>query len=229
MLTKSRLGMCSLMLLLVASSSHALQQIQIMPYSGLKVPGTLTMNFDKFDPSLGILQQVILEIDVDGISAGSAAYENEDPINSANVELTIKGDINAETNVTLSPLSAGVQTPEESTGLVSLVSDEVSETPDPDFAGPDWVELVGSTASGSDQDSATTDLGEYIGLDTFEVELRTASMFTATLESGFGQLKTEQGESEGTVTLTYIYIPEPTSLALLGVGSLVLLRRRRSA
>lgn len=223
MFSKLRLIAIPAFILIMAGSSFGIQQVQVVPYSSLSVPGTLTLNFDKFDPALGILQQVILTLDVDPLQAGSASYTNSPNAQAdAIVTLKIKGEIEAGTMMANSPLNASLMTAEK------IASDTL--------APGEMLQVVGDPVSGSNQDMLSdppADLSEYIGIagnpGSFSVALKTTAMFTITIDGGgFGQLNTTPGTSSGKVTVTYIYIPEPASLAMLGLGSVVLLRRRAS-
>jgi len=221
---KSRMLAIATLILAMTGTSFGIQQIQQVPFSNLSVPGTLTLNFDQFDPALGILQQVIMKVEVDPLTAGDAAYDNESP-DLSNVTLSTEGEIRADTMMTTSPILVTLSTG-EATGSALLDPDVAGEGA-PDFAGPDALVVNGPSVSDSQQEMIDSNLNEYVGTGDFDVSVQTTAKFTVTIEGGFGQLQTDKGSADGNVTLTYVYIPEPASLAMLGFGSVVLLRRRR--
>lgn len=220
MFSRLRLFAISALTLIMAGTGYGIEQLQqVIPFT-MNVPGSQTLTFNKFDLNLGPLQQVVLRLDVDPLQAGSASYINNIGTNNdadADVSLSIKGEIKADTMMANSPIDATFATPVDDAQAI--------------LAPGEMLQLIGQPYSGFAEGSLADppdDLSEYIGAgETFDVDLRTTAMFTITIGGGSGQLNTSLGESQGTVTVTYIYIPEPASLAMIGFGMLGLVYRRR--
>ena len=92
-------------------------------------------------------------------------------------------------------------------------------------------DLLGTTATDSASNgpnSSAPVLAFYTGgpLDTFSTSIVTAINFGATGDIA-GSTTQSPGVADGTVHVTYTYLPAPAAMGVLSLGGLVALRRRR--
>lgn len=217
------LAACGLFAL--ATPSHAAQTSWEYQSVGMLTTNwnqTLTLN--KFDTSLGTLTGV--EFSLEGSILGDIKVESLDAAAST-ITATLQAilTLKSPTNAVLTTLTPSVS---ESVALSAF--DGVI-----DFGGTSGHIFAGlSDASGPVYANDNANLSSYNGPGTFTVALNAAGMSTA---SGGGNLVTQFAtQAAGKVGVRYTYdaatpaVPEPTSLALLGVGSAFGLayRRRRN-
>lgn len=207
------LGFCSL--------AHAATVTYSQNFGPLSIGSpSFIVSVPQFDPSLGTLTNVTLTLD--GQTAGSTlVFDNE-----ANVGGSVGLQVGTTITATSSFLSALVATPAQSTsGFVGPDDDGT-----PDYLGADSLTLAGGSGSDTDFNSSNVPavLALVSGLGTINVDI-TNSIFTNVSTAGiFGPTDVTPGTFSGTVSVTYDYVPEPSTALLGGLGLLGLLRRRRN-
>jgi len=183
-----------------------------------------TVSLSQFDEAtFGTLLSITLTLDATA-SAGSITWDNESD-QETDVDLGIGGEVTAAAPSALTL----VATPFQTGSATDVAADEVGESPDPDFAGPDSFSVTGGTGTDSDTDTLTNsaDFGPYKGTGTFDVDISSIVKTMVLTSGGSGDTQSTAGKTEGKVTVTYEYVPEPATLALLGLGGVATLIRRR--
>jgi len=183
-----------------------------------------TVSLSQFDEAtFGTLLSVTLTLDAEA-SAGSITWDNESAL-LTDVDLGIGGEVTATAPSALTLVTLPMQ---EGSGT-GIAADEAGESPDPDFAGPDSFSVTGGTGTDSKFDTLTppADLTPYKGTGTFDVLIKSGLETDVHTSGGNGEIQYSNGKTSGTVTVTYEYLPEPATLALLGIGGLGMLIRRR--
>jgi hypothetical protein len=219
-----------LILTVVLASALAVQAapielVKTVSYGSLPIPTGSpdpTVSVDQFDPSLGTLLSVKLELLSYAVN-GSIEFDNESQT-GGEVTLLVGGDVTAT-----APNALTVVTLPRQTHTGSVGADDESGTGNADFAGSDWLPMPNSV-TGFDSDSATLTnpalFTPYIGTGQFNVTI-VASFVAGYLADISGQTQSTEGNTYGEVKVTYEYIPEPATMALLSLGGLAMLRRRR--
>lgn len=191
-------------------------------FTSQPVPGMTTLNLPKFDPALGTLLKVTIELDATA-NGGSISFDNESTATpGANVTLTIGATLEA-----IAPNGATlIAIP--TTMASSMVGPDSDG--DPDFVGSDAFTLIGMPSSDSDMAMLNSGFAPYIAAfmgDTFEVMISSENFATWSVTNGFGPGQSSPGEAGGTFTVTYEYIPSPGTFALGALGLCAMLRRHR--
>ncbi|MCC7474427.1 MAG: PEP-CTERM sorting domain-containing protein [Pirellulales bacterium] len=192
---------------------------------------TSTLNFDKFDPSLGSLNSIKIEMSV-AVAGGSLTIDNdgEGPA-TVNVELGAKGELSSG-DVNLFP---GLVPPVvSSSGSGYVLNPDNGDGPfNIDPTGPDGAVMLGA---------AGWNLGwyfvtplahpDYVGASqTFNIDAVVSQILdfggVGGVEGSFSPV-----DANGYVSVTYDYtsnIPEPASIGLLGSCLLAFAMFRRSS
>ncbi|MBN1943271.1 MAG: PEP-CTERM sorting domain-containing protein [Phycisphaerae bacterium] len=183
-----------------------------------KVADGLVVYLQKFDPSLGTLTGIELQLDASA-SAGTITWDNESGTPTS-VDLGIGAEVTAVAPNALTLIAIPLQT-----GSGSVLPDSDGA---PDFTGDDAFTVTGGSGSDSDTDyPGTVDFSYYTGLDTFAVSISSALETSMDTHGGSGASYSEAGTYSGMVTVIYTYVPEPATLTLLGSGAVLLYRRKR--
>jgi hypothetical protein len=174
----------------------------------------------QFDPALGFLTKVTLTLDAEA-SGGTIGWDNEALV-PTDVTLGIGAEVTAVALVGLTAVAVPLQT-DSTTGL-----DADNDGP-ADFIGTDSFAVVGGTGSDSDSADLVAGLGPYVGLGTFDVTISAIVETFLSTTGGFGPIDPDPGMTDGTVTVTYEFIPIPEpATALLVAGGLAALAASRT-
>ncbi len=218
---KSALGICAT-LLFGAATSHAATISFNNAFGPVGVPLALTAMapLSLFDPALGTLTEVKLTLDADAF-AGSIDWDNE-----AGIPTDVTLGIGAEVTITTAFGNSVVAIPLQLGSALGIAADNDAAA---DFVGTDSFSVAGGI--GNDVQNATLtaalDLANYTGLGTFGIDVEAVVQNFLSTTGGFGPIQQTPGSTDGTATVTYTFIPEPTTALLLGSGLLAIALRRR--
>ncbi len=178
-----------------------------------------------FDPALGTLTQVDLMLDADAL-AGQISWDNE-----AAIPTDVTLGIGAEVTITTTFGNSVVAVPLQLGSALGVAADNDAAA---DFVGTDSFSVVGGIGNDADNVvlTAALDLANYTGIGTFGIDVAAIVTNFLSTTGGFGPIMQTPGQTEGTVTVTYqfIPIPEPTTASLLSLGlvGIAAVRRRRA-
>ena len=215
-------GVLSLVLAAAPAAAGTISYNTTYGPAGVPDAGT-TVSLNQFDEATyGTLTKVTLTLDGTA-SAGSITWDNESDV-ATDVTLGIGGQVTA---VAPSALTLVVVPLQQGDG-VGIVADDDGYPPD--FAGADSFTVTGGT--GSDSDSAVLTnaalFAPYKGTGTFDIDISSIVKTLVLTSGGTGETKPTAGVTSGVVTVTYEFVPEPATMALLLAGGLGALLRRKS-
>lgn len=179
--------------------------------------------FNKFDSSLGTLTGVVITL-TDNVK-GSAGYEN---LTKVATQVTMKLD------ASISLTALGNQSLISSLNLYNGTTNTSAYDGTINFqgsSGTTFSNLTGSDSKTLTLGLADANLGLYVGNGTFTIPVSARGISSA---SGPGNLATQFSTVAGaSAQVRYLFtpVPEPTSVALMGIGGLglVALGRRKLA
>ncbi len=183
-----------------------------------------TVGVNQFDDQGGARQLLSVKLELISYAAnGSIEFDNESET-GGDVTLLVGGDVTAAAPNALTVITLPRQMYSGSVG-----PDDESGVGNADFVGSDWLPMPNSV-TGFDSDSATLTnpalFTPYIGTSQFNVTI-TATFMAGYLADISGQTRSTEGETYGEVKVTYEYVPEPATMAMLSLGGLAMLRRRK--
>ena len=179
-----------------------------------------TLTIPKFNPALGVL--ISVKVELKGDVTGSMAFENKD----------------AQTQTVTTSLKAicTLKRPDNSTLVITIPDANTVDYNVPaydgvtDFAGPSGKMYPSLSKSTTEMNTlfAPADLALFTGPGNILLGCTGVGSSTG---AGGGNLALQFTTDAGAMaTVTYNYeVPEPVTIALMGVGSLLLARRKRRA
>lgn len=97
-----------------------------------------------------------------------------------------------------------------------------------DIGGPDYASFTSSNTTASGAGTVNSQFyNQFIGNGTFSIDFQVDSLFNLSGEGGSTIQFDSPDQADGTVTVKYTLVPEPSSAMLLGLGGLLLMRRKR--
>jgi len=178
-------------------------------------PGSQNLSFQQFDESGGLtLTGVTLELLSGSIQAHVEAENDSNIPGSMGINIFCSLDVNGP-NVSTAALIS------DSVGPVSVSASDGVFRSGLDYH--DFGVISGSIASSS---NSATNLAPWIGTGTVVVNVQGSGGFSV-----FGVTDSvtwvEDFGADGIVRVTYEYIPEPATMTLLGLGCMILFRKRK--
>jgi len=232
-----KLAILAILALLAVTSANAAQITQTQTYSG--IPNlTQNMTFNQFDDNGGAYTlnsiKVILNLNTSG---GQLVLDNDSDAPAAGVfEFGAKGNITSPDVTLLNAAFQPITTTAEAlnTGVFNL-SGNVGDVPnDYDPTPPDGMLHTGVPAFDSQSDFVgsafwATGTKGYLGTGTYDIALSVNQWLDYGSVGGI-EFSATPVSASGDVTVIYDYtIPEPATIALLSVGTLGFIRRRKLA
>ena len=211
--------LCVIFLLFSSIATASLVQLQS---TGQSVPNySSTLTFDQYDGADPLSSVVItLEVIVDDAFFG---FDNDSPVaTTVTVNLDVTGGISS-VDVDLPAIDSALAMFSKTVGLAADNGDTRGYD---SVADIDMKSFNTSDFSAVSSASTNTLLGAYQGSDTFDITVDFSQVLDITGNSGVSMMYIP-ALAEANVTVEYLTIPEPVSLALLGIGALIARRRPR--
>jgi hypothetical protein len=198
--------------------------------------GDDTLTFDQFNTGLGTLTSIEIIFDL-SIDNGWLIEDNDDSVES-NVTIEL-GAVAAISSTDVSLIDGSFQPVVGSldaltSSAVSLAADNGDGPGNVDASAPDGTTLNGGADSNSDSGFINAVVfADYTGAGTFDIVVAVSELIDlgglGDIEGSFSAVDILSPASNVTVNYTYTPapVPEPATMALLGLGSVVLRRKRR--
>lgn len=183
-------------------------------------PGATTVELNQFDDNGGLHELCKVTIEITGTISADVTAENNSQI---------PGDMGVNLTGFVNIIGHGL----DATANIFLVTPTVAVTATdnggiPNGMGTDFNDFGTVSDTDSDDDMLTTGLAAFVGGGTLLFDVAGSGGFSITGVTDSTQDVSNFGAS-GTAKVTYEYkiVPEPASMALLGLGGLAVLRRRK--
>lgn len=225
-----RFGLIAVALLSWSSAAQAFPSISQTRNYGPQTPDySASLNFDQFHGLL--IDLVSIEVILDVESSGGLMNVDNDAPTPAHVDAHLGADASISSvdvamfQCPFLPVVGNVIADTmQSYDLAPNVGDGAADW---DPSGPDGAQLVGGTVSDSDNGfiCGTFFASGWVGPGTFDVDLQAEQFLDYGSVSGV-EVSFVPVTAQGSVTIIYNYVPEPSTLALLALGGIALIRRR---
>ena len=226
---KTRICVVLLLTLFLCAAGSATTISYNTSYAGISAvhSSSVVGSLQKFNSALGTLTSVRLTLD-STTYAGSLTWDNESDV-VTDVTLEIGAEVTAST---LGGLLVTTAVPLQSGSQNGVLADSDAA---PDYVGGDSFGIIGNT--GSDikytESSSASVLTAFTasGVEYFDAYLGSVLKKTVSTTGGYGADIYTAGQTDGIITVTYTYdpIPEPATIAILGLGLVGILRRKLAA
>ncbi len=222
---KNRLIVATIAVLGCAINAQALTQVIVAPIPTTPTDFNSIIPIAKFDPALGQLLMVTVRLNATLDASLIAENRSNSPAmitGSVNNSITLTPPLGANLggSATTTPVGAQLVGPYDGTPFTN-------ELPNGPFGADTfrWT-IVNGNVDQSNNYVLPADLAFFTGVGTLNYNVAGDSTFS--LSSNTGNLAAlASATAGGSITVTYEYVPEPATLGLLGMGALVLIRRRR--
>ena len=226
-------------LAIVAGSASAAQTMQTQNFGAATPNFNQTVSFDKFDGTLGTLNSVKIKVQL-AIEGGFLQLDNDG-------ELPASGSAQLGANASISSLDVpvldmsfqnvlGSGVPVFNASPFNIMGNDGDNTSTFDVGTADYFDFQGTPNSDMGMGfinalfhAAYTDINGIVsGLETYGIRVDVDQIFNYGSIGGI-QFTGGPVTASGNVMVTYDYtpVPAPGAAALLGLGGLTLVRRRR--
>jgi len=212
-----------------ASSAQASTITQSQTFSG--IPNLMeSATFNQFDSQLGTLESVQVSLNLN-TTGGTLILDNDSDQTAAGIfEFGVIASISSS-DVSLDNASSDPVI--DNFGVFcsqsfSLAANQDDGINDFDSTSPDGLLYSGIAESGSASGFVnTSDFSDYTGTGTFDINLIVMQWQYYGNVSGI-EWATNPVSTNGSIAVTYNYVPEPATLGLLSLGGLILRKRRKA-
>lgn len=213
--------LCLVAVLLIAGPSMAAMVSQSLNFQFSLSPNGTTLSFDQFDTAGGLYELTAVNLELLASEQANATCENDDLTLGGNMSMSLTGFVTGN--------GGGLST----TALMSHTTPSVSVAPSDGIAGsgPDFHDFGQLADSDTDDDmliSGIHNLSPFLGTGLIGIDIAGEGGFSFQGVSSATMIVSDfQASGIGTITYYYNIIPEPATVILLGLGSLVMSRRRK--
>ena len=189
----------------------------VAPFDFALSPGGSTLSLDQFDDAGGTLLLEGITLELSALQEADVVVLNDSRTDGGDVYVDLAGEVMASVGGLTATVLIG-----DTDGPVDIPT---KSGPNPGTPGEGYFSLAGS---GSDSVSITSSLEEFIGAGTIDMSVDGLGSLVATGGLGTYSLVESIFQASGEATITYEYsvVPEPTTIAMLTLGGLLLVRRR---